>query len=291
VSFSAFPYIGSKTYLAPWIVEHFAAHKTLVVPFGGAAGVLLNKRRSACEIFNDRDGHIVHFFETCRQRPDDLADAVRNIPYSRELYDDWSQSFRSGEGWPEDDVERAARWLFLRYASFSGRYGQRAGFATDAPRGGPQKSMVWRRVPERIATIRDRFQGVAIECLDYRDVFDRYDDSDVLFYCDPPYVDADASYYRCDAFNHASFVDQLAALSGEWVVSYAEFPPGLTDVATTVCSRSYSRSAGLENEDRQEQLALSYDLASTSLFVDDRTHQETLGEWWDSVATDGGDGG
>lgn len=87
---SAFPYIGSKTFLAPWIVDHLAAHETFVVPFGGAAGVLLNKPRSRAEIFNDRDEYVVEFFEVVRDQPQALAETARNIPYSRGLYNEWT---------------------------------------------------------------------------------------------------------------------------------------------------------------------------------------------------------
>lgn len=274
---SAFPYIGSKTYLAPWIVDHLRTHETFVVPFGGAAGVLLNKPRSTAEIFNDRDEYLVEFFEVVRDDPEALADAVRNIPYSRGLYNRWSRQFRDPERSLADDrVERAARWVFLRYASFSGRYGQRAGFATDTPRKGPQKSEIWARVPGRIQILRNRFRGVAIESGDYAEVLDRYDDTDVLFYCDPPYVEEKDNYYRGPLFDHATLVEELKDLDADWAVSYSEPPAGLDDLATAVVERDYSRSASLDNSSRPERLFLSYDPADVSQFVDASTEQMTL---------------
>jgi DNA adenine methylase len=279
---SAFPYIGSKTFLAPWIVEHLRDHETFIVPFGGAAGVLLNKRRSRAEIFNDRDEYVVEFFEVVRDDPEPLADAVRNIPYSRGLYNQWSRRFRDPDSdLAEDRIERVARWVFLRYASFSGRYGQRAGFATDTPRKGPQKSEIWARVPERIRILRDRFKGVAIECGDYTELFGRYDDTDVLFYCDPPYVEEKANYYRGPMFDHGGLVEALEDLEGAWAVSYSEPPDGLEDLATAVVEREYSRSAALDNSSRPERLYLSYDPAASPRFVDASTAQTTL-------VTDGG---
>jgi len=278
VTVSAFPYIGSKTYLAPWIVDHLCDHETFVVPFGGAAGVLLNKPRSRAEIFNDRDEYVVEFFSVVRDDADALADAVRDIPYSRGLYNRWSQQFRNDEqDLAEDRVERAARWMFLRYASFSGRYGQRAGFATDTPRRGPQKSEIWARVPERIEQLRDRFKGVAIESGDYSTVFERYDGPDVLMYCDPPYVEEKDNYYRGPLFDHESFVDSLTRLEGHWAVSYSESPEGLEDIATAVVERDYSRSAALDNSSRPERLFLSYDPTDSTMFVGESTAQTTLG--------------
>lgn len=279
MSFSAFPYIGSKTYLAPWIVDHFCDHETFVVPFGGAAGVLLNKPRSRAEIFNDRDEYVVEFFEVVRDHPDALADAVQNIPYSRGLYNSWSRRFRDPDhDLAADRVERAARWVFLRYASFSGRYGQRAGFATDTPRKGPQKSEIWARVPERIEQLRDRFKGVAIEAGDYSTIFERYDEANVLFYCDPPYLEEKDNYYRGPLFDHASLVEDLEDLEGNWAVSYSEPPAGLGELATTAVKRDYSRSAALDNSSRPERLYLSYDLADSQKFVNASTAQATLAD-------------
>ncbi|KAA0248319.1 MAG: DNA adenine methylase [Candidatus Jettenia sp.] len=39
-----------------------------------------------------------------------------------------------------------------------------------------------------------RLQGVTIECLDYRECIQRYDSKDTLFFCDPPYLNAEGFY-------------------------------------------------------------------------------------------------
>ena len=80
---SAFPYIGGKTRLADWIQSHLPAHNTYVEPFGGSAAVLLNKPRSKVEIFNDKDGDVVNFFEVAREHPRQVSRVLPVRPVFR----------------------------------------------------------------------------------------------------------------------------------------------------------------------------------------------------------------
>lgn len=63
----AIRYHGAKFRLAPWIVEQMPGHVCYVEPFGGAAGVLLQKPRSYSEVYNDLDDDVVNLFTVLRE--------------------------------------------------------------------------------------------------------------------------------------------------------------------------------------------------------------------------------
>lgn len=122
-------YHGGKWLLAPWIIEHFPAHKKYVEPFGGGGSVLLQKGRSDAEVYNDLDGAIVNLFRILRNREqtEKLQWLLERTPYSRTEHQDAYE--------PSDDpVEQARRILIRSWMSIStvgACRKSRTGFAID----------------------------------------------------------------------------------------------------------------------------------------------------------------
>ena len=57
-------WMGGKSLLANWILEHFPDHRTYIEPYGGMANVLLKKEPSEIEVYNDLDARLVNLFES-----------------------------------------------------------------------------------------------------------------------------------------------------------------------------------------------------------------------------------
>lgn len=178
-------YHGGKWRLAPWIVEHFPAHKAYVEVFGGAAGVLLRKERSQIEVYNDLDRQVVNFFRVLRDGESTrrLIEQLDLTPFSREEFD---LSYAPAE----DEVEAARRFVtrcFLGHGTCSMDPNDSNGFRSCDIRAGKAYAREWAGVPMAIARAADRMRGVTIENIDFRKLIPKFDDPETLFYVDPPY--------------------------------------------------------------------------------------------------------
>ena len=88
-------YIGGKFNIADWIVPHFPKHVCYVEPFGGAARVLLRKRVSEIEVYNDISQDLVNLFMIAKEMPDKLITETNALPYSRWLYETWLKDWKA----------------------------------------------------------------------------------------------------------------------------------------------------------------------------------------------------
>lgn len=221
----ALRYHGGKFRLAPWIMQFFAPHTTYVEPFGGAAGVLLQKQRSYAEVYNDLDGDIVNFFRVLRV-PDlrrQLLELVSLTPYARADFD---------EAWEEtnDPVERARRTAIRAQMGFgsAGATKGATGFRIDTRRAYGTAQHLWAEYPQAIAAVGQRFQGVLIENRPAIEVMQQHDRNDTLHFVDPPYVLSTRvlqangkGYYRHEMTDadHLALLQVLLELEGMVVVS------------------------------------------------------------------------
>jgi len=218
-------YHGSKFRLAPWVIEHFPPHLVYVEPFGGAAGVLMQKTRSNGEVYNDLDGDIVNLFrvlQTASTR-DELSELLVLTPYARE-------EFELAFICTEDPVERARRTIIRAQMGFgsSGATKATTGFRIDPYRKYGTAPQLWTRFPDQVAAIGQRLQGVLIENRPAIDVMLANDSPQALHYVDPPYMHSTrvhgahkGRYYRHELSDaqHAELLATISNLQGMVVLS------------------------------------------------------------------------
>lgn len=274
---TVFPYPGGKSYMASWIIENFPDHDCYAEPFGGGASVLVNKQPSRVEVYNDQDGDVVHFFRVLRENPDELVEWLRQRPYAKDLHEKYGRQFHAGYR-PDDDIERAGRFFYIRQSAFSGKYRTHSGFSTS---NSTSKAKTYRYSIDDLERFADRLKQLMIENRDYKEIFDRFDDDETLFYCDPPYIKEGDVLYTHGEFDHAELVEELNRLDGYWCVSYTDLPDGL-DYKTVVTrdSRQWMSNAGpKEKDERQERLVMNYNLEAVPMFRDvEQSGLESFGD-------------
>lgn len=215
-------YHGGKFLLAEWIISHFPEHRIYVEPYGGSASVLLQKKRSYAEVYNELDPEVVNLFKICRERGNDLVEHLSLTPFSR---DEFELSYLPCD----DELEQARRTIIRSYMGFGSglQSWQRTGFRSNSNRSGTTPAQDWRNYPEALRFIIERLQGVVIENRNGIEVMEQHDSEKTLHYLDPPYV-KDTRYkgqktrvykHELDNENHFELCKFIRELKGFVVLS------------------------------------------------------------------------
>jgi len=185
----AFGWYGGKYSHLPWLLPLLPPCHHYCDPFGGSAAVLLNREPSPVETYNDLDGEVVNFFRVLRDRKEELVQAIGLTPFSREEF----YVAVAPATAPVSELEQARRFFVrarqartgLAQTASLGRWANckrtsRAGMAGVVSR--------WLGSIDGLPQVAERLLRVQIENRPATEVIRIYDDSDTLFYCDPPYV-------------------------------------------------------------------------------------------------------
>jgi len=179
-----FAYYGAKVLLADRIVDLLPPHGHYVEPFSGSLAVLLAKPRADMETVNDLDGRLMAFWRVLRDRPAELERVMDLTPHSR------AEHQAAYDLDTPDDLERARRvWVLLS----QGRGGtlRRTGWRFYRNPAGSTYAMpdYLAAYAARVPPCAVRLHGVTLECRTALEVIADYGQhSDVLLYCDPPYL-------------------------------------------------------------------------------------------------------
>ena len=221
----AFSWYGGKTSHLKWLLPIIdnTEHTTYVEPFGGSAAVLLNKKQSPVEVYNDLYSDVVNFFKVLRSQRDELLLSLELTPYSRE---EFANACEIIDG---DNIERA-RKFFVRARQVrtglvtNASAGRWAYVTKDSRRGMSQMVSRWLGAIDGLEDICVRLKQVQLENLDAIDIITRYDTSGTLHYIDPPYLMSVRSggkeyKYEYDEKQHLELLDVIKSLKGKVLLS------------------------------------------------------------------------
>lgn len=216
-------YHGGKWTLAPWILSFFTKHEKYVEGFGEGASILLRKKRSKYEVYNDLDSDIVNVFEVLRENGSKLINQLRNTPFSRNEY-------RLSLKPADNNLEQARRTIIRSFFGFGSASvtGQQTSFRPKSSGGCPSKD--WYNYVQHLKHIKNRLSGVVIENRDAIHVAKQHDAITTLHYFDPPYlpktrnkklIEHDIKSYRYEMSfqDHIDFLQDAKELKGMVLIS------------------------------------------------------------------------
>ncbi|MBI2307548.1 MAG: DNA adenine methylase [Rhodocyclales bacterium] len=218
-------YHGGKFRLAPWVMKHFPPHRIYCEPFGGAAGVLMQKPRAYSEIYNDLDDELTNLFRVMQDagQRERLVEMLVLTPYARREFElAWQPA--------ADPLERARRLIIRAQMGFgsAGATKGSTGFRIDTKREYETAQHTWAQYPANLTAVGLRLTGVLIENRPAIEILSGHDTPDTLFYVDPPYVHetrcrmggAGRAYrHEMDADDHAALLAALQDVQGMVVLS------------------------------------------------------------------------
>jgi DNA adenine methylase len=216
-----FTYMGSKFSSLHEILPRLPYRNSYIEPFGGSGVVLLNRRVSKIDVFNDRYAGVVAFYRCLRDKDklDALIERIELTIHAREEFiwcrDTWENV--------EDDVERAARWYYMIQTSFLSK-GQAFARTTSTP------FVQWLKSKLPIfPAVHFRLQEVIIENQHWKQCIKDYDNENAVFYLDPPYLGVGSGVYK-HGFQESDHVELLNAIqSMRGFVALSGYPNKLYD--------------------------------------------------------------
>jgi DNA adenine methylase len=262
----AFGWYGGKYSHLDWLLPLLPETKHYCEPFGGSAAVLVNRKPSPIETYNDIDGDIANFFRVLRNDKENLLEAIGLTPFSREEFEQAIQEPTE----PISDLERARRFFVrarqvrtgLAQTASSGRWSHclltsRSGMAGAVSR--------WLGSVEGLSEIAQRLLRVQIEHAPAIEVIRRYDSAETLFYCDPPYPhdsrgDSNAYAYEMTDSDHHELAEVLHSVKGKVAISSYESPLMSELYKDWQCIEAPSRKVHSVKQDRIELLWINYPL-------------------------------
>lgn len=149
-------------------------------------------------------------YDVIRGNLDQLLNELQWQVSSRELF----RRFKAADLSALNEVERAARFLFLQQHSFGGKVAGQT-FGTDTTRGSPNLIAL----KQRLIAAHARLNGVYIENLDWKSCIEKYDRQHTFAYFDPPYWQLAGYGQRFEWSEYVAMAEVMASAKSKIMLS------------------------------------------------------------------------
>lgn len=217
-------YYGGKQNLLPYILPLIPPHKVYTEAFAGGLAVFFKKHRVESEIINDTDASVMNFYSVLTSDFEALKRKIESTPYSRVMYKVALTMYEMPHLF--HPVQRAWAFFVVTNLGFSGRIGSFGCYTKG------KNAIGWERKKLLINTeLRERLEGVQIECTDAIKILTLRDSPETFHYIDPPYFNSDMGHYRGYTENDfRELLETLSSLKGKFLLS--SYPSDLLSIYT-----------------------------------------------------------
>lgn len=241
---SFIPWIGGKSLLANRIISMFPEKiDRYIEVFGGGGSVLFAKNNHApLEIYNDANSQLVNLFRCIRFHRAELQREISGYINAREIFEDIKSQIGI-RGFT--DIQRAAMF----YVQIKISYG------ADSRTFGCNKKNI---SSDYLEDVENRLKSVVIEHKDFENLINVYDRPNALFYCDPPYHNAERYYDASfSAIDHERLKNCLSHLKGHFLLSYND-DEYIRELYNEFNITAVSRQNGLSHGEYKELIIRNY---------------------------------
>ena len=174
-----FPYFGGKYRMVKKLLPLFPKHFSYIEPFCGSCVVLLNKPPSRKEVVNDKDDNIYNLFTVIKNRPDEFYNSFKYTFTSRTYFN----NLLNTDIRKLTEIQRAHRFFYFINHVYNSAP-TNTSFRTSKYY---TSTLSYTSLQDKINSVYERLKNTIIECLDYKNLINKYDYEKVFYFIDPPY--------------------------------------------------------------------------------------------------------
>lgn len=173
---------GGKTQLLSELSQFIPdEYGTYIEAFLGGGALFFHLRPSKA-ILSDINPELINCYTVVRDHVDALISKLKTFNDSESFY----YEIRSANLTTLNDIERAARFVYLNRTCFNGLYRENKNGEFNVPYGKYKNPQFCDE--DRLYTANEALQGAKLVCADYKTVLKRYAQFGDLIFLDPPYV-------------------------------------------------------------------------------------------------------